>query len=85
MSPRGHDLKRTNDIMSVLATTTHQLHLAERDVRTSLPLVAARLRAARALVAGAKEALRVGVAEAVRSGGSFEGEDDDDEPTKQEG
>jgi hypothetical protein len=62
MSPRGHDLRRTNDIMSILGDITHQLHLAERDVRDSLPLVAARLRASRALVSGAKVALRAGAA-----------------------
>ena len=47
-------MDRVSQILSVLSSVTHELHLAERDVRISMPLVAARLRASRDLVAEVK-------------------------------
>jgi hypothetical protein len=74
MSPSARDTKRTNAILDMLRDVTHQLHMAERDVRTSLPLVATQLRDVRALVTQVTRALLEGAAALV-----------DDEPPEEEG
>jgi hypothetical protein len=52
--PFGRDTKRVNQILDVLTSFTHELHMAERDVRESMPTVALLLRAIRTLVGEAR-------------------------------
>jgi hypothetical protein len=51
-------IQRLRQIVEALSSAVHELHLAERDLKDSLPLASARLRAARELVAAARQELR---------------------------